>query len=523
MKTPSSQHRAPSAGRTLLRSALFAAIVTLPLWYFFKPSSTGNTALPKNPPAAGTLISEKCEDQGVGRRCFRLYVPQDHQDASSPTISIAALEIMPLGKGKSDQPPLVYLEGGPGYAGISQGDELYGPDGYFRQLYQPVLETGRSVLVIDTRGLGSAEPALRCPLAERAAWDELKRPSAERDSAIILAKYQDCFRGFQDASIDLAQYNSDAVARDVKMLREAMGYRQWPIYGVSYGARTALSVLDVDRAGVSAAVFDSPSYARDDVYAADQAAFDRVLGLIHKKRCSEGAPDCVEKRLRRLEALLERLEEDPIIIRKNPFSKPILIDHRDAMYLLHDALYGENGFELFLAMIDMMEGKKRGYFASLSNENMDWWDSLYWGYLDTAFSVPVSYATTCHEMYISGRLKDARFPVYTPLEVDYQKALCAIVDGPPYRGPLSARKFQNVPAFVLSGERDVITPPAYGEALARDIGGAWLLHDGAAHGVAFWSDDCVTKTLLDFLAGVQLTATKFNSCRAAITVFDDAV
>ena len=488
--------------RTLVLAALVASLVALPVWYFSKTSPIGSAKLPKNPPPAGTLVDERCLHPGLGQRCVRLYTPQNHSDRNSPVISIAALILSPLDV-EATNAPFLYLEGGPGYAGLVDNEELYGKAGYYREIYARILDAGRDVILVDTRGLGRAEPSLQCPTAERAAWDDLKRMPEQRRLNEPLTQYKECFAAFREAGIDLTQYNSDAVARDLALLRRGFGIDQWTIYGVSYGARTALSVLEVDRAGVQSAIFDSPSYDRLDVYSADQASFDRVFEMASADKCTSQKDICTEKFKIRVEALLMDLESDPIVIRKNPFGKPVLIGGRDAIYLIHDALYKEDGFSAVAQMIPMMEAQGRGYLASLSNDSIAWWESLYWGYLDTAYSVPVGYATSCAEMDFLSPPPKARFPIYTQIEYAYQRDLCEAIGVVPATRAMTAERFKGVPSLILSGERDVITPPAYGEKLAADIGGTWLLHKSAAHGVAFWNGDCVSDVVDQILAQTE--------------------
>ncbi|MCI5047768.1 MAG: alpha/beta fold hydrolase, partial [Aquisalinus sp.] len=395
-----------SVGKRLLIAVLIAAVVTLPFWLTHEEPVTGPVTFADESRQVGDVVAVKCPfrmPRQNNAQCYRAYAPQDwtaYQAGGDggPLISILALVLTPA-NGASELDPFVYLEGGPGFAGVPAEYNDFGADGWLRWAYEPVLETGRAMIFVDTRGLGYSEPALHCPAALRAAWQDLKRKPLERDlGSTVFDADTACFRALEAQGVDLAAYQSDYAARDLALLRRGLGIDQWNLYGISYGAQTALNLLNVDEEGVRSVIFDSPSYDRVSVFPDDQAAFDRVLDQV-EMRCATGGDlvNCGEGIKAKLVALQAQLREKPIPVRGQPFGSAVYMGDREVMLVVHDALYQADGQERVLRIIEALSDQSANYISSLSNWAMDWHQTLYWSYLNEAFSWPVHLTTTCRE------------------------------------------------------------------------------------------------------------------------------
>ena len=98
----------------------------------------------------------------------------------------------------------------------------------------------RDIILIEQRGDAEAEPSLDCSELDAAnrivggVWltgiegDELRARLTE-----------ECRARLTEDGINLAGYTSAESAADLADLRAALGYDQWNLYGVSYGARLA--------------------------------------------------------------------------------------------------------------------------------------------------------------------------------------------------------------------------------------------------------------------------------------------
>ncbi len=495
--------------RTLLLGLIIAGVAAVVASMMQQTPQTGKLVFPEGQ-NAGDVVAVKCPfrmPRFSTAQCYRAYVPQDWGANDGPLISILAVKIDPAG-GARVSDPFLYLEGGPGYAGVPTNYHDYGASGWLREQYTEVLATGRAMIFVDTRGLGHAEPALHCPEALRIAWQGLKNRPETRDQDGVLAADIACFDQLQAGGVDLEAYHSDYAARDLQALRRGLGIDQWNLYGISYGAQTALNLLNVDRAGVRSLVFDSPSYSRIAAFPADQQAFERVLDQI-EERCAAATQEswierCGDSVKERIATLQDQLRDNPITLRGYPFGKPLYMGDREAMLVFHDVLYSADGFATLLAALAAMEERPTGYFASLSDWAMDWRERIYWSYQDDQFSWPVHLATACREMDHGPSAGQSRWPVYTLDEEQYQRALCAAMDVRWDGRHIDASDFDGVPTLVLSGEKDVITPPQYGRALADDIGADYFRHPRESHGVMFWTDDeCVYESAVDFIETLE--------------------
>ncbi|CAH2400317.1 hypothetical protein MES5069_250083 [Mesorhizobium escarrei] len=57
--------------------------------------------------------------------------------------------------------------------------------------------------------------------------------------------------------IDLSAYNTAENAADINDVRKSLGIEKWVLYGVSYGTRLALEVMNEHPEGISASILDS--------------------------------------------------------------------------------------------------------------------------------------------------------------------------------------------------------------------------------------------------------------------------
>ena len=211
---------------------------------------------------AGTFAYAECpiemppgEVEGETVDCGYLTVPADHADPRGPTIDLAVAILY----AEADEPqpdPVVYLEGGPGGETITDFDSWRG---------YPLLDD-RDLVLFDQRGTGWSIPLLDCP-------DEID----ELDGAEYAAALAACRDELLAEGVDLALFDSRQSAADVEALREALGYEQWNLYGISYGTRLALTVMRDYPEGVRSAVLDS--VYPPQVYTLEELASDELAGL----------------------------------------------------------------------------------------------------------------------------------------------------------------------------------------------------------------------------------------------------
>lgn len=176
--------------------------------------------------------------------CGILTVDESRGTASKRRVAIPVV-IIKAQTPRAGQPPVFYLQGGPGgAAAVGAGRIARSPLG------RDMIAVDQDWVFFDERGSGMASPLLDCgnvamndagPLTA-AAGDTLKA----------------CGRLHAAAGVDLSRYNIKEVALDVQDLRQALGYKQIDLFGASYGTSIAMGILRHAPQGIRAVVLDSP-------------------------------------------------------------------------------------------------------------------------------------------------------------------------------------------------------------------------------------------------------------------------
>ncbi len=177
---------------------------------------------------------------GYSVECGMVTVPEDYTDPDGPMIKLA-VAIVHSASPNPVPDPVLFIDGGPGGRTL---DHL----GFWLEYVNPLLAR-RDVIFFAQRGIAYSEPALECPEIDprMSIWEGLG--SIEP----IIA----CRDRLTSLGIDLSAYNSAQNAADIAVLRKALGYEEWNLYGVSYGSRVALTVLRDHPQGVRSAILDS--------------------------------------------------------------------------------------------------------------------------------------------------------------------------------------------------------------------------------------------------------------------------
>lgn len=248
--------------------------------------------------------------------CGRLRVPENYDDQGR-TIEIAFMIVHPP-RNRDPGNPVLYLSGGPGAPSVVFA-ELLTASPHVRDVV-----VDRSWVFFDQRGQGRSLPMLRCPRES----DYSRRVKLCRDAHI-------------KQGIDLSQYNSLRSARDIEALRKAVGFKQWNLWGVSYGSRLAFAVARDFPSSVRAIVHDGPSYVEgleivDDFRGTDIAIHKLISKCAHLAACASRYPDLRSRFL----AALPRLRQQPLAIGEER------IDDSRVVHFVRGILFsGTRGFE----------------------------------------------------------------------------------------------------------------------------------------------------------------------------------
>lgn len=232
-------HAGPGIGANGIRPVCLeiAPIIELPVTL---------AATPPTPAAPNPQLREvPCDDAPVppATQCMRLPVPEVHSDPGSPAITLAVY-VLPATGPASAPDPVVYLRGGPGGSGIGALATLARFDG---------LRARRDIVVVDQRGTGFSEPALTCPEIAAAQGTD-----GVRVSALAALAWRSCNGRLRREGVNLAAYTTSAAARDLEILRAALGAPAVNLYGTSYGSSVALAMMKAFPGSVRSSVLDGP-------------------------------------------------------------------------------------------------------------------------------------------------------------------------------------------------------------------------------------------------------------------------
>jgi len=200
----------------------------------------------------------------AGARCGVVFVPENHAKPRGRKIAIHVI-VLPA-TGPHDGKRAQYdLEGGPGFAATDFLEFYAGEGAPYRQ--------NRDVVLADMRGTGQSNP-LRCPGIE-------EHQQRQPDSLLYPPELVTECAGQVNAASDPRQYTTGAAARDIDLVRRALGYEQLDLNAISYGTTLALRYMADFPKAVHAAVLMGtvPASRTPPRYhaSAAQAALERLM------------------------------------------------------------------------------------------------------------------------------------------------------------------------------------------------------------------------------------------------------
>lgn len=187
-------------------------------------------------------------DYEVGElSCGFIAVPENRGNPDSRMIRINYVKIASTAEDEADvrEDPAIYLTGGPGVA----------LEGYAERLREHDILQQRDLYILEQRGIANSGEF--CPF-----YDAVRRDLAWADTPLQASvngaeRMRECFRTAREAGVDLTGYNTVENARDVRALRQALGFENWNVWGISYGSVLGQMVLQEDPEGTRAMVIDA--------------------------------------------------------------------------------------------------------------------------------------------------------------------------------------------------------------------------------------------------------------------------
>ncbi len=448
-------------------------------------------------------------------RCGYVTLPQDYDTPGQSKVEIYYTLIQ--SRGGAPQPdPLVYLVGGPGSSGTQLLQTSF--DKYLR-----AFASDRDIIVIDQRGTGLSNPPLYCREA-LFRLDEILQSHHADYAALVLEILTDCHQRLSAKGVQFGAFHSENIARDVVNVMLSLGYERWNLVGVSYGSRLALTMMRDHPQYLRSVILDSVYPPQADIYLDAYYNGERALAALFAA-CATSA-DCKD-RYPDLEALFHQLyrqlNHKPLLAKLTP------PDYRELSieisgYRMYDWvfswLYEVDSIRLIPRLLDELA---RGQTEEPARIGVIYEAAM------TSLSLGMHYTVQCQEEYGSTQQRDyagmlkahphlsgyLRYPVEGPATL---AKLCELWRAKARPALANAPVASDIPALLLSGHFDPITPPSYADQAQATLSAAFnyvLPHVG--HGV-LRSDRCAVRIAKAFIS--DPASKPDSSCIAATRAID---
>ncbi|HEX6199629.1 MAG TPA: alpha/beta hydrolase [Thermoanaerobaculia bacterium] len=411
-------------------------------------------------PAAASLELEPCELPGFqgAARCGTLPVWEDPEAGEGREIGLRVAVLPATGPdgaaGPAKAPPLFALSGGPGESAVLGA-------GHFARVFAEARKT-RDLVLVDQRGTGASNP-LRCPFP-----GDDEDPQSYLGDQLPAAAFEACL---ETLDADPRLYTTPIAADDLDRVRAALGHERIDLYGFSYGTRVALVYLRRHPERVRSAILAGavptdmavPTHHAPDAQRAMDLLFEECAA---DAECAAAYPDLKEK----FWTVWRRLGEAPVAVD--------LVDPKTGeearVTLTRDLFAEEMRWRLYDAEANfippLVERAHQGDFRDIAALLLRLRRVIG---ASQALATGMFMSVTCAEdvPFIdpaeARRLAEGTF--LGTYRVEQQREACAVWP----RGEVPEGWTEPVraeaPVLILSGYRDPVTPPQWGESVAAHL------------------------------------------------------
>jgi pimeloyl-ACP methyl ester carboxylesterase len=401
--------------------------------------------------AIDKLTPCKGDNAPVDAYCGTLTVYENRETRQGRQIDLNIV-VLPALSNDPKPDPFVFLAGGPGQGAAQMAKPL-------RELFRQIL-TDRDIVLVDQRGTGKSNP-LNCidPDDSLKAWQE--------GDDVTLERLKKCLTGY-DA--DLRLYATPIAMDDLDDVRAYLGYDTINVYGGSYGTRAALVYMRRHGDRVRTAVLDgvAPTNMRLPLFFARdvQRAFDHLIADCEKDDvCNKTYPNLGA----RMRALVARLDRNPPLV---PIVHPrtgergeYRMTPRLLMNVVAAALYQPIAASLIPALVERAEQNDFQGVLALGMMN----DGAGEPNMSIGMQLSVICAEDAPRITPEDMKKESAGTIFGPYVMRLQQQGCEIWP----RGTVDASFYEpvqsSIPTLILSGEIDPVTPPVWGDEVAKTL------------------------------------------------------
>ncbi|MBY6205071.1 alpha/beta hydrolase [Halomonas denitrificans] len=426
---------------------------------------------------------EKCELSAAGgritvsARCGTLSVPENREQPDGRTLDLA-WAVIPARSSTVEPDPVVFLAGGPGQAARDIAPIMQGPFGDVNRT--------RDLIFLDQRGTGGSN-ALACEFDEELMM-------AEDDFDELERQLRSCL---DELDAEVEHYATRDGAADLDALRAELGIENWNLVGGSYGTRMAQVYLREYPDRVRSMVLDGVVPSRLRLGSEHAEKLDQALERLFEA-CADDAA-CAE----RFPGLADRFVELKAQYAEQPLA--IQVTHprtgvAESIDFSDETLAGSLRFLAYAPESQMMipylihEAATTGSPERLAAQALIVGDQL----TDT-LAIGLNFSVGCAEdwpHWPAGR--DVSGTLLGNSMQELYGRICAWWPADPVGVEFFEAFSSDVPVLLLSGERDPVTPPEYGDEAARQYANSLhLVAEGRGHIVV--TNGCIAGIATQFV------------------------
>ncbi|PIF30210.1 alpha/beta hydrolase family protein [Flavobacterium sp. 9] len=395
-----------------------------------------------------------------------LTVPETWGANDGKTIKIA-VTVLKKNSASKDSNAIVFIQGGPGASGI---------DNIWLWSNHPLRENN-DIVLFDVRGTGYSQPRLDQGLGKKFLEILAKNQSEEEDEKQKTNAAMSCKQDLINRGINIDAYNSEAVANDLHALKAVLKYKNWNVYGVSYGTYMAQVYANNFAGDVKSLLLDSPVYDISTYYVENTSNYMNSLQKVFKICKSDKIYDKQYPNLEKIYyEVIADLEKNPLTVAVDKTLIPsgtFTYNAEDFKVAVQQALYNKKLVEVIPLLIYQFHERKG---ESLGN-------------LVSAFSALLSmdygvyYCVSCNETLPNNDFSkyEQNAAQFKGLNggISFYKSDFKVCDAwnsnrtvTKKDSNLSNLSAATYPVLVFSGEFDPITPLDNGKKVAQRFGKA---------------------------------------------------
>ena len=440
-----------------MRSNKIKILVTVLLTVFYQPISEAQSSF--NIKRSDCFLADCSGFETMDNVEFGyLTVPEDYSKPDGRQIDIAFAVI----KSKVENPEtdaVMYFQGGWGAPILNQSLLPYAR-GY------PV--KNRDVIMLDFRGSGLSQPQL-CDWLGLKAWEDLNDDlSIKNFNKNQTARFNQCLDSLELKNIDFNQYGSNTKSKDAVMLAKALGYTSYNLHGISYGTRAILNFIrnaEHSDVKIRSVFMDSNTPIGLLTNGTMSKKYEDVLSKIlndceQNPGCKQKFPDLKS----RFEQFLQSLDSEPWTVPLNGNST-FTANKEELNALMHNILYNQRTYKNLPILLEHLIARDNNILSLVLASRVAQFNNNY--------NAPGAISYVYDHKYFRDSTK-VRYAAYlatnSPYRVmnaylDFYLTDQRIITDSLAHIPIES----DIPALILSGSYDPMTPPSYNKFMAASF------------------------------------------------------